>query len=259
MPEVRTAEARDATGDIVLLAAGHAVVLALVALVLGVLLLPVALAVAAAVVIGVGATAWRLHRVDERIASALRARRVRPGEDRRLESLVDSVAMAVGVAPPAVHLIETSSCNAVAWGSGTGRVSCAFTTGLLEALDRIQLEAVIAHQFALVRDSGVDEVSLGAALLGPVARGPLVAPVASLVHRRVRDRSVVLADLEGVRATRYPPGLVAALDRLRRRSTSLASIPLALSALCFAPPEATSGPFSVHPPIEDRIDLLREI
>ncbi len=70
---------------------------------------------------------------------------------------------------------------------------------------------------------------------------------------------MVTADLDGVRATRYPPGLVAALEKIRGTSTAMPTVPPTLSVLCFAAPTDGDGGFAVHPPVEDRIDLLREI
>lgn len=258
MSDVRTATERDTSG-VVAFVAVHAAVVALVVLVLTVLLLPVWLSVLLALVAGAAVTALRLRDVDERVASRIGARTLEPGERPRLDNVADSVAMAVGIAPPTLLEIDDPARNAVVWGSGNGPFRCAFTTGLLDAVDRIQLEAVVGHQFALARDGCPERVTVGAALFGPVAKGPLEAPIASAIHRTVPDRSVVFADLEGVRGTKYPPGLVAALATVRAGSTQVAGVPVALSVLCFAAPDTAPGPFSVHPPIEDRIDLLREI
>lgn len=259
MPDVRTDTESETTGEVVRLLVLHAAVIAIPVLVVTVLVLPVIVAVLLAVAIGAGTTMLRLRGIDARLASAIGARPLGGGEHARLESVTESVAMAVGVAPPVLHVIESPSVNAVAWGSGTGPARCAFTTGLLDSMDRVQLEAVVGHQLAVVRGGGLDVVTIGTALLGPLAKGPFEAAVASFVHRTVRARSVVVADLEGARATRYPPGLVAALEQSRDAPTDLAAVPPTLSVLCFAAPDHRPGPFNVHPPIEDRIDLLREI
>ena len=167
--------------------------------------------------------------------------------------------MAVGVAVPSLHVIDSPSRNAITWGDGSGPMSTALTTGLLDAVDRVELEAVVGRQLTAARDSSVEVVTVASALFGPLARGPLEELVASIVHRTVDDRGVVLADIEGARATGYPPGLVAALERVRAGSSVIDGLPPPLSALCFAAPGERGGRFDVHPPIEDRIDLLREI
>lgn len=259
MPDVRTDTETDTTGEVVRLLVLHAVVVAVPVLLVSIFLLPVLVAVVLAVLIGAGVTILRLRGIDGRLASAMAARLLAAGERPRLESVTESVAMALGVGPPDLYVIESPSVNAVAWGDGTGPSRCAFTSGLLDTMDRVQLEAVVGHQLAVVRGGGLDVVTIGTALLGPIAKGPLEAAVASFVHRTVRARSVVVADLEGARGTRYPPGLVAALEQVRGASTEVAAVPPTLSVLCFAAPHDTPGPFRVHPPIEDRIDLLREI
>lgn len=258
MTDVRTSTERDTSG-VVTFVAVHAAVVAVVVLLVAALVVPVLAAVLLAVVVGAAVTALRLRGIDDRIASAIGARALDPGDRPRLESVAESVAMAVGIPLPALLVIDDPARNAVVWGAGAGPVRCAFTVGLLDAVDRVQLEAVVGHQFALARDGCPERVTVGAALFGVVAKGPLEGPIASAVHRTVPDRSVVFADLEGVRATRYPPGLVAALATVRAGSTHVPALPAALSVLCFAAPDGAPGPFSVHPPVEDRIDLLREI
>lgn len=259
MPDVRSAPERDTTSDVMRLVAIHAAAIAMPVFVVTVFLVPVMVAVVVALAVGVGATAWRLRDIDERVASTTGAVRLAAGERPRLDSVAESVAMAVGVSGPELYVVNAPGKNAVVWGAASGPARCAFTTGLLDAMDRIELEGVVAHQLALVYDGCVERVTVGAVLFGPVAKGPLEPVVASLVHRTVRERSVVEADVDGVRATRYPPGLVEALERVRGCSTALPALPPALNVLCFAAPDQAPGPFSVHPPIEDRIDLLREI
>lgn len=250
---------RDTTSEVVLLVALHTALIAVPVFVVTVFLIPLLLALIVAVVAGAVVTALRLRNIDTRLASAVGAVALAEGDRPRLDSVTESVAMAVGVATPQLSLIDSPSCNAIVWGSGSGPVRLAVTSGLVDSMDRLQLEAVMGHQLAIVANGGIDVVTIGSALFGPLARGPLEAFVGSFVHRTVRARSVVVADLEGARATRYPPGLVLALEAIQGTSTAVETIPPTLSVLCFAPITDASGPFSVHPPVEDRIDLLREI
>ncbi len=259
MPELRIATKRDATTEVLGVVAVHAALVALPVFLVSLFLLPALVAIVVALVVGVGVTALRLRGIDGRLGSAMGAARLPDGERPRLESVTESVAMAVGVAPPELFVIDSPACNAVVWGTGNDSFRCALTSGLLDSMDRVELEAVVGHQLAIVHDGGLPVVTVGSALFGPVAKGPLEAAIAWAVHRTIRARSVVVADLDGVRATRYPPGLVAALEEIRGASTVVATVPPTLSVLCFAAPTDAAGPFSVHPPVEDRIDLLREI
>lgn len=253
--------AHDPTADLVRIGVLHAAVVLVPVLVVGLLVLPVWLAVLVAVAVAVAVTVVRARGADERIARALGARPVAASEVPRLAGAVEHVAMAVGVSPPRLHVVDDPGRNAVVWGSGQGPASLAVTTGLLEVAEPVELEAVVAHLLADVRDGLVEAPTAAAALFGSLAGGPLRGLVASLARAGADDRRVVLADLEGARATAYPPGAVAALERVRAGSSGVARTPKPLQALWFAAPSepAPDDPFRAHPPVADRIDLLREL
>lgn len=258
---------RDTDADLIRLVALHAgVVFApsflVLVLLMAVVGLPMIVALLTAVVlaalVGVGVTAWRLRGIDDRLRVALEAEPVDRSSEPRLYNLADSVAMATGVPSPTLHVIEDPAHNAVVWGAVDAEVSLAVTRGLLDSVSRVELEAVLSYQLSMARD-GLGVLSTAAALFGPLATGPLVGPVARLVHSTVDDRRIVLADVESARASCFPPGLVSALERLRATPTAPRSVPPALAPLFFASPVADDSPFSVHPPLADRIDLAREL
>lgn len=255
---------RDTAPDLVRLVAVHAALVGVPVLLVGAVVLGiglgavgVVLALVLAVVAGGAVTGLRLRGVDDRIGTALGARPAPPEEFTRLHGLIDNVAMAVGVAPPALFVVDSPERNAVTWGDGRAPLRVAFTTGLLDAVDRIQLEALVGRQLAVARDGSVDVLTVASVLFGSV--GALDGPVARIAHRAADVRSVVRADIEGVRATGYPPGLVWALEVVASGSSRLPGVPRALTGACLAAPRPDAGAFDVHPPVEDRIDLLREI
>jgi Zn-dependent protease with chaperone function len=267
LSDIRVATPRDTAPDLARVVALHAAVVAvplllvfliLFSLVLGSVLAGVLIGVVLALAAGAAATALRLRDVDEGVRVALGARPVTASEHPRLHGLAENVAMAVGVGMPRLFVIETPARNAVTWGDGRGPACAAFTTGLLDAVDRIQLEALLGRQLVVTRDGSVDVLTVAAALFDRLP-GFLDAPVASIVHHAIDDRAVVGADLEGVRATCYPPGMVAAFEVVRSGDTAVPGVPRALSGACLAAPDAAEGAFAVHPPLADRIDLLREI
>lgn len=253
--------AHDPTGDLVRIGVVHAAVVLVPVLVIGLVVLPWWLALLVAVVVAVAVTVVRARGADERIARSLDARRVDATEEPRLAGAAEHVAMAVGVSRPRLHVIDDPGRNAVVWGSGQGPASLAVTSGLLEVAEPVELEAVVAHLLADVRDGLVEAPTAAAALFGSLAGGPLRGVVASLAQAGADSRRVVLADLEGARATAYPPGTVAALHRVGLGSSGVARTPKPLQALWFAAPSepAPDDPFRAHPPIVDRIDLLREL
>ena len=267
LSDIRVSNARDTTPDLGRVVALHGavvavpvflVVLVLVSLLAGNALVGLVVALVLAIAAGAAATAVRLRDVDERVAGMLGARPAPAGDHPRLHGLAENVAMAVGVAIPRLFVIESPTRNAVTWGDGRGPACAAFTTGLLDAVDRVQLEALLGRQLVVTRDGSVDVLTVAAALFDSLP-GVLDGPVSSIVHHAIDDRAVVGADLEGVRATCYPPGMVSALEVVRSGDTSLPAVPRALSGACLAAPDTGTGPFAIHPPLADRIDLLREI
>lgn len=251
----------DPAADLVRLGVAHAAAIFVPVAVLLLFVLPWWAALLVALVVAVGVTAVRARGLDERVAGQLGARPVTAEDHPRFASLVEAMSMAVGVAPPRLHVIDEPATNAVVWGSGTRRASIAATTGLLDAVDRIELEAVVAHLLSGVRDGAVEAHTVTTALFGPLAGGPLRPVLARLTGATDDDRRIVLADLDGVRATQYPPGAVAALQRLASGSTFVTRSPAPMQPLWLAAPvePAADDPFAVHPPLADRIDLLREV
>jgi len=253
--DTRTTTAHDPTGDLVRIGAVHAAGVALPVLVVAVLLVPVAVGVVLALLVGVAVTVLRARGADARIGRSLGARAVDPSEVPRLAGAVEHVAMAVGVAPPVLQLIDDPARNAVVWGAGRGPASLAVTTGLLAVAEPVELEGMVAHLLTDVRDGLVEAPTAATALFGGLAGGLL----RSLARAGGDDRRIVLADLEGARAIRYPPGVVAALERVRAGSPTVARSPEPLRALWFAAPSEPANGDGAHPPVDDRIDLLREL
>lgn len=254
--------AREPTADLARTVAVHAAIVAVPVLVLALVLLPLWLAPVVAVVVAVGVTLLRCRGIDERVARALGAREVAPSDVPRLAGVVESTSMAVGVAVPRLHLIDDPAWNAVAWGSGTGpAASLALTTGLVDSAERIELEGVVAHLLADVREGMVEAPTVTTALFGALADGPFSGLVAWLARADEDERRVVMADMAAAHATQYPPGAVAALERVADGSTAVARSPRAMQSLWFAAPsEPVEGDrFAAHPPLVDRIDLLREL
>lgn len=252
---------REPTTDLLRIAAVHAALVAVPLLLVGVLVLPIWLAVVVALVVSVAVTALRARGIDRRVAEALGARSVEPHAVPRLAGVVESTSMALGVGTPRLHLIDDTARNAVAWGSGPGPASIALTTGLLEAAERIELEGVVAHLLADVRDGMVEAPTVTTALFGGLAGGPLSGLIAWSARAGEDDRRIVVADMAAARATQYPPGAVAALERVREGTSGVARSPRPMQSLWFAAPSEPDGtdPFAAHPPLADRIDLLREL
>ncbi|MBW3557647.1 MAG: M48 family metallopeptidase [Actinobacteria bacterium] len=260
---------------------------------------------AAALAAGAAASvAW--WRSDAIVLAASHARPADVRDHARLHNLVEGLCIGAGLPKPRLFVIEDPALNAFAVGRDPRHAAVAVTTGLLDKLTRVELEAVLAHELSHVKNYDIrlstlavttvgavallaecalrfrrwgglrhrDERSEGsrpAAVLGLVGLPLLaLAPVVPrLMQRVVSPRRETLADVTAAAVTRYPPGLISALEKLRDDSTVVHSASPATAHLWIESPTAPTAPqgrrgrlnqlFNTHPPIEERIQALREL
>ncbi len=179
----------------------------------------------------------------------------------RLADVTESLCAALGLSPPELVVLVDPAPNAISAGSGEAS-RLVVTTGLVSSLERIELEAVLAHELAHHKRADTLSGGLSAALL----RGgqiPGTARLASWLEGRDRELS---ADLAAVQVTRYPPGLVSALEKARSATTrspatAVAAPVLAETAsLWWVPLDehaegAREGAFG----LDERLELLAEL
>lgn len=199
---------------------------------------------------GLAVTALVLWLVLSRAtASALAAIGASPldeGVEPRLESLVESVCASHGIAEPTVHLVESAAVDAAVAGRSDD-THLVVTRGLLDQLDRLEMEAVIARELSMF-GSGIQAATVLAAIASWI--GPLAEP---LRDRLLDDRRLVRADFDAVAVTRYPPALAAAFEKA-------ASAPrIAHVARADHLWMVGSGATSVQPDVTERVDALREL
>ena len=154
--------------------------------------------------VGVGGGAWlafvapRLRDAEARALELVGpVRRAASPADGRLLNLVEGLAPSAGLARPSVLVIDDAAPNALALGRDGPRGVIVVTAGLLERLDRMQLEAVVAHLLVQIRDKFSADATLSLAFRP--SRRPDPIPFA-------------VADSSAVSLTRYPPALAGALD-----------------------------------------------
>ena len=134
--------------------------------------LPLPVAASGAALFGIG-TAWVGYRYGDRavLASSF-ARPVEPEDAsasvKQLMNVVAEMAIAAGQPMPRVYLIDEPDPNAFATGRDPAHASIAVTTGLLKAMNRDELQGVIAHEMSHVRNLDIRKMTLVAALLGAV-------------------------------------------------------------------------------------------
>jgi heat shock protein HtpX len=214
-----------------------------------------------------------------------------------LWNILENLSITAGISMPALYLIEDPSPNAFATGRDPAHASVAVTTGLLQRLNRSELEGVLAHELSHVKNYDTRWLMLVAVLIGSISllgdwafRGSLfrrrsdddrssslgffigialliLAPiVGQLIKFAISRQREYLADASGALLTRYPEGLASALEKIRDSHIPVERAPSALAHLWISAPSASETPswharasalFSTHPPIDDRIHRLR--
>jgi heat shock protein HtpX len=220
--------------------------------------------------------------VGERLA--LRTLRAQPADPRRFpryQNLVEGLCEELGLPLPKLWVVESGAANALALGRNPAEATVVVTTGLLNLLNRVELEGVLAAELSHIRSSsarlGSTAVLLGGAggLLLEARRrggGPLleVAGWALVALTPLRRLAVpverhVLADEGAAYLTRYPPGLSSALRKLDGQTDGAALSNLGLNHLWIVDPrpaQPSAAPdrfFLSHPPLDERLENLREL
>jgi heat shock protein HtpX len=260
----------------------------------------------ALVVAGVGSAVayWK----SDSVALAMsHARPADPTQYARLHNVVEGLCIAAGLPKPRIYVVDDEAPNAFATGRDPRHAAVAVTTGLLDKLTRIELEGVIAHELSHIKNYDILVSTLAVTLVGVVVLltdfslrfmwwggprhrddsrdgggGPaaalavfgfvllLLAPlVAKLMQATISRRRETLADVSGVALTRYPPGLISALEKLRDDTTVVHSSSRATAHLWVESPLARTPEegrrvrlnrlFDTHPPLEERIQALKEL
>jgi len=263
--------------------------------------------IATVIALGIGAViAFASYWKADAIALAIsRARPADPAEYARLHNLVDGLCIASGLPKPGVYIVDDGAPNAFATGRNPKHASIAVTTGLLEKLNRVELEGVVAHELSHIRNYDILISTLAVTMVGAVAllsdvairtmwwnggrvrrsgdrndRGnPLAAVgfvllilapiIAKAMQAAISRQRETLADVSACQMTRYPPGLISALEKLQADTTVTHSASTATAHLWIEQPMSgvgddgrLGGPhrwFNTHPPLEERIALLREL
>jgi heat shock protein HtpX len=241
---------------------------------------------------------------SDKVALAMsRAQPADPNTYARLHNLVEGLCIASGLPKPRLYVVEDPAPNAFATGRSPKNAAVAVTTGLLEKMNRVELEGVLAHELshiknydtlvmtlavtmvgitALLADFGVRMVLFGGTRRRDDAGGNgitlligiafmILAPIAArAMQAAVSRRRESLADVSAVEMTRYPPGLTSALEKLMADQTVVGSGSRATAHLWIEEPveRYAAGDkrasrwgrmFDTHPPLEERIALLREL
>ena len=242
-----------------------------------------------------GSSLFSYYVGDKLVLAQSHARAVGEGQEKVLRDVVDTLALGLGIPPPALYVIEDPAPNAFATGRDPKHASVAVTRGLLDTMDRSELEGVIAHELSHVGNRDIRVMLLVTVLVGTVAllsdwllrsmwwggRGrdrdrssggailmlvgivlAILTPIiATLIQLAVSRQREYLADASGAFLTRYPAGLANALRKISADQHVLSVANKATASLYIANP-LKDHPFQfdrlfdTHPPIEERIKRL---
>jgi heat shock protein HtpX len=211
---------------------------------------PVGLVIASVIALVMAVGSYRFG--DRVVLASTRAKEVTPQEQPRLHNIVEGLSIAAGIPKPRVYLVPEAAPNAFATGRDPEHASIAVTEGLLQSLNRVELEGVVGHELAHVVDRDILVGTVVATLAGAVIllseffmrswlwggfrgrRGSdrggggaeaiifavglvllVLAPIfAQVIRFSVSRQREYLADAQGALLTRYPPGLASALRKI---------------------------------------------
>ncbi len=216
---------------------------------------------------------------DRLVLASTRAKEVTREQEPRLHNVVEGLCIAAGIPKPRVYVVPERAPNAFATGRNPEHSSIAVTRGLLDMMNRVELEGVVAHELSHVRDRDILVGTVVATLVGTVVlisefflrwfwwggmggrRGDdrsgggleaiffviglvllILAPiVGQIIKFAVSRRREYLADAEGAMLTRYPPGLAAALRKVAASDHAMRSANNATAHLWLDQPSRVPG------------------
>jgi heat shock protein HtpX len=254
-------------------------------------LILIALPISAIIIIIYAYSSYRFG--DTVVLSATNAKPADTKEYQYLRDTIEGLSIASGISTPKAYVIQSEDLNAFATGRNPENASIAVTTGLINTLNRQELEGVIGHEISHIKNRDILFMTLVAVLVGLAAiishliirslwfgarqdrrdkNGfmillliigvilAIIAPIATrLVQYAISRKREYLADASGVSLTRYPEGLASALEKIANKNKGRINVSDAVSHLFFVDPKQTSldSLFATHPPIKERIKRLR--
>jgi heat shock protein HtpX len=238
-----------------------------------------------------------MYFISGRAAAALNgAQEIQKRDNPRLYRIVENLAITDGLPMPRVFIMDDPAPNAFATGRDPKHAIVCATTGLLDIMDDSELEGVMAHELGHVKNYDIRVSMIAFALAAVVSIladiilrmsffggrnrdengnsgnqllfvlaivAAILAPIAALlIQMAISRRREYLADATGALTTRYPEGLARALQKIGEHGSATRKQNSATAHLFFANPlsrKSISGIFSTHPPLGERIRILREM
>lgn len=210
---------------------------------------------------------------------------------RQLHLSTEGMALAAGLPKPRVYILQGESINAFATGRNPKHSAIAVTEGALKKLDKIELEAVIGHEMSHIKNYDILISTVSAVLVGMIViisdmitrsmfrssirraagrkgivfaiiaiAAAMLAPLAgSIIKMAISRQREYMADAQAALLTRYPAGLISALEKIKQDTAVPAEVNRGLAHMYLSVPQAMLSDklFATHPPLEKRIERLK--
>lgn len=249
-----------------------------------------------AVAFALGMNVYSYWYSDQLVLRMTGAQAITKQQAPELYNIVENLSITAGLPMPKVYIVNDPAPNAFATGRNPEHAVVAVTSGLLQVLDRTELEGVVAHELAHVGNRDMLVMTVAVVLAGFVAivadfltrslmfgggsrdrhpaflilgiAGIILAPIAAqLIQAAVSQRREYLADATAALLTRYPEGLASALEKISSHRAPMQRTSHATAHLFISDPygaagkrslgQRISGWFATHPPASERITRLR--
>lgn len=238
---------------------------------------------------------------DKIVLASVGARPISKEDSPQLYNIVENLCIGDGLPVPKIYIMDTDAPNAFATGRDPKHAVVCATSGILQRLNKVELEGVIAHELSHVKNYDIRLMGIVAILVGFVAilanifmnqlwwggfnrddrennnaqyifiligiALAILSPIAAtLIQLAISRKREYLADASGALLTRYPEGLASALEKIAQYKTPMPQVSDATAQLFIENPLKGknlggwfSGLFDTHPPIEERIRILRSM
>lgn len=227
------------------------------------------------------------YKSDKIALASVRAKKASRTEYKQYYNVVEGLTLASGMPMPELYIMPSPQINAFASGRNPENAVICVTEGALEKFDKNELEGVVAHELGHIANYDIRYITLVAIMVGMVAiisqiflrslwfrgggnnRGKeifiligiamaILAPiVVYIVQMSISRKREFVADASAVKFTRYPKGLISALEKIQTHNQPEKKISKAVAPLFFANPFKELG--RTHPPLEKRISVLKRM
>lgn len=249
-----------------------------------------------AIIISISYILGTYYNAEKIALMSVRAKKADQKMYKQLYNAVENMSIASGMPMPKVYVMESENINAFAAGKDPKSSVICVTTGAIKKLNKQELEGLVGHEMTHIANYDIKFVTMVAIVVGAIAifsqlflrslwfgghsnrrdsNGnsdaiffiiaialAIIAPlIVKLVQLSISRKREYMADAGSVKLTRYPPGLIGVLEKIKKETKPMKQIPDAVAPMFFSDTvkKRLFNLFQTHPPIDSRIKALREM